>query len=546
MRSFSFFRVLVVSLLFGAAQAAMAQNQVIYKAVKIYTADTSFSTVEAMVVENGMVLATGDAGVLQKAYPNAAMVSLGNKFVYPGLIDAHCHFLAYAKGLKECNLIGTKSSADVIKRLKKFDKTNERDWIVGRGWDQNDWKEQVYPTMEILDKAFPNKPVYLSRVDGHAVWINSAAVKALNFDVNQKVPGGEIPFQNGNFAGILIDNAVDLISNKVPAMDKAILDKAVMKAASNCYKVGLTTLDEAGLEIKDIQYLTDLQTTGKLDMRIYAMVSASENNFAWIAENGIQKTPQMHVGAVKFYMDGALGSRGALLKHDYCDRHGHRGLQLTDSRMFYNYANFLFTRGFQVCTHAIGDSANKIVLETYRKILPLGIDLKWRVEHAQITDPADFEFYKKSGIIPSVQPTHATSDAPWAISRICDTLIPGAYAYKSLFESAGILALGTDFPVEDISPIKTFYSAITRLDATGNLKEPFIPRQGITRQQALWGMTLWAAYANNEEKEKGSLEAGKFADFIVTDKDLMTVPENKIPSVKIKATYVGGTNMIKK
>lgn len=523
-----------------------SQSVTIYKAKKIYIADTAFQIVDAIAVDEDKIIAKGSFDNLRYAYPKAEVVNFRNKYIYPGFIDAHCHFLAYAKGLKECNLTGTKSPSDIIKTLKKFDKNNNRTWIIGRGWDQNDWKNKEYPDMEILDRAFPDKPVYLKRIDGHAVWINSAAMKILKFDPAQKIDGGEFVFKNGKFSGILIDNAIDIISPQVPEMPAELLEAAVKQAAGNCHAVGLTTLDEAGLDIADIEFLKKMQFEKRLHMRFYAMLSANEKNFSWISERGIEKTPGMHVGAVKFYMDGALGSRGALLKHDYCDRIGHKGLMLTKSNDFFSQSYFLYTRGFQVCTHAIGDSAQKIVLETYRKILPQGIDLRWRVEHAQITDPADFNLYKSYGIIPSVQPTHATSDAPWAQNRICEARMEGAYAYETLRKHAGMVALGTDFPVEDISPIKTFYSAVTRKDAGGNLKEPFIERQMLSRQHALWGMTYWAAYSNFEEKIKGTLEAGKYADFVVTGKDIMTVAAEKIPKTKIRATYIAGKQVYKK
>lgn len=542
----SFSTFIITIFLCNAAIEVKAQDVIIYKAKKIYTADTSFRTAEAMAVSGGRILATGDYRELKSTYRGAKTINYKNKFIYPGFIDAHSHFLGYAKGLKECNLVGTSSAEDVVATVKKFASSNSRDWIVGRGWDQNDWANKDYPDIALLDAAFPNKPVFLQRIDGHAAWINSAAVKALNLDIHKKIGGGEIVMKDGKFTGILIDNAVDLASSEIPPMAESMLTDAVDQAAKNCYRAGLTTVTDAGIQVKDFKYLYNLQTQNKLDLRIYAMLTLNNENLAWISENGVFKSERMHVAAVKFYLDGALGSRGALLKQDYCDQPGYRGLMTSPTGDLFMYSHFLLSRGFQVCVHAIGDSANRIALETFYQVIPPTLNPRWRIEHAQIIDPADFHYFRDRLIIPSVQPTHATSDAPWALQRICENRIPGAYAYETLRQQAGIVALGTDFPVEDISPIKTFYSAVTRLDAEGKLKEPFIPRQGLTREATLWGMTLWAAYASFEEAEKGSLEAKKLADFVVTKGDLMTVPDKQIPKVTVVATFIAGNQVFKK
>lgn len=523
-----------------------AQETVIYRAKRIYTADTNFATAEAMAVQNGRIAGIGSYKEIKNAYPEAAVIHFKKKYIYPGFIDAHSHFTGYAKGLKECNVVGTKSAEEVVAKLQKFSVGNERDWLVGRGWDQNDWETKEFPDIQLLDKAFPNTPVFLQRIDGHAAWVNSAAIKALKINVNQTVEGGEIVLKNGAFTGILIDNAVDLVSSKIPPLSEAIMNAAVDEAAKNCYRAGLTTVTDAGISIAEFKYLDQLQQKKRLDLRIYSMLSVNNETLAWIAENGIYKSERMTMRGVKFYLDGALGSRGALLKKDYCDRPGYKGLLLYNPADLFSYSYFLYSKGFQVCVHAIGDSANKIALETFANVIPQGMNPRWRIEHAQIIDPRDFHYFREKLIIPSVQPTHATSDAPWALNRICEQRIPGAYAYATLQQQAGIVALGTDFPVEDISPIKTFYSAVTRLDADGKLKEPFIPNQGLTREATLWGMTLWAAYASFEESDKGSLESGKLADFVVTKGDLMAVPDSKIPKVKVVETFIGGKSVYKK
>jgi len=525
---------------------AKAQEITIYKAKKIYLCDTSFAVVEAMAVSGNKIVLTGTYDSAIHKYPNARTVHFKNKFIYPGLIDAHCHFYATANGMSECNLVGSKSEADVISKLKKFKKTNKRTWIVGRGWDQNEWKGGQYPTLEALDKAFPNTPVFLKRIDGHAAWINTAAIQEAAIDITLPVDGGEILKRDGKFTGILVDNAVDLVAIKVPDNSTQQKIENLNKLQKQCFANGLTTIDDAGLTVQEMQFLDSLQNEKILNMRIYAMLSSSPATYSWIATNGIYQTDYMHVASVKFYLDGAMGSRGALMKNDYCDRPGHRGLLLTKPDDFLSSIHYLYTAGYQVCVHAIGDSANSMALQNFRKIMPPRMDLRWRIEHAQITDPADFKLYKNYSIIPSIQPTHATSDANWVGNRYCKNGMDGAYAYHSLLGNAGIVALGTDFPVEDISPFKTFYSAVTRLDAAGKLKTPFLPAEALTRQEAILGMTIWAAIANLEEKVKGSLETGKLADFVVLNQDLMTVANNKIMKTKPVATFLGNQQVYKK
>jgi predicted amidohydrolase YtcJ len=537
--------LLLFNWVFGYATKLSAQELTIYTAKKIYVGDTAMSLVESVVCEKDKIIFTGPAALSKALYPNAKSVHFKNQYVYPGIIDAHCHFLAWCKGLKEADLVGTKSEKDVIKRLTKFAKTTSRSWIVGRGWDQNDWKNKSYPSLKLLDKSFPNTPVFLKRIDGHAAWINTAAIKALNLDVNQTISGGEFVFQNGVFTGILIDNAVDLVSGFVPPLPEQELNAAVTEGARKCYAAGLTTLDEAGLTTAEVNYLDQLQRAGSLDLRIYAMLSPSKESFAYVTEHGWNNNGMMHVGAVKFYLDGALGSRGALMKKDYCDRLGHKGLLLNNLRDFENYGYFLAQKSWQVCVHAIGDSANALALRIFGNLRNHNEGLRWRIEHAQIVDPKDFNLFGKYGVVPSVQPTHATSDAPWATSRLCESRLGGAYHYAELCKQAGMVALGTDFPVEDISPIKTFYSAVTRKDAAGIVKTPFQPEGALTRKQALLGMTLWAAYANREENDKGSLEPNKYADFVVLDTDLLEAPEKALKKTKVKYTFIGGKNVFK-
>lgn len=560
-----------------------AQNQtdtIIYKAKKIYTADTGFTVANAMAVSNGVILHVGSDKTADSLFPNAKVVHFDNDIIYPGFIDAHCHFLAYSKGLSQVDLVGTKSEQEVIQRVKKYLKKNKSrykktnpnqiQWIIGRGWDQNDWENKEFPTMANLNKAFPKIPVCLSRIDGHAVWINEAAVKVLQLNPDTVIEGGEFIFNNlpqssensqGSgtnnatstnkhlgqfFTGICIDNAAEIVKNQIPEVPLSVWKPYLQTGLKNCHSQGLTQLVEAGIQVSDINLIQDLQSKGELPMRIYAMLSCSEENLVYLSRNGMTATDMLTVRSMKFYLDGALGSRGALLKGDYCDQLGHKGLQLMTIPTFEMYQLQLLSKGFQVCVHAIGDSANSIALRTFNRNIPEGFDARWRIEHAQIVSGRDQKLFSKRSIIPSVQPTHATSDAAWADSRLCNTANKGGYAYQNLLRQSKIIALGTDFPVEGISPIHTFYSATQRMDAEGKLLKPFIGEQALTRKQALWGMTLWAAYANFDETRTGSLEAGKLADFVVLNTDIMTAEPEKILKSKVKATFLGGLNVYKR
>lgn len=571
----SFFSVSLMSIL--GLNAQNETDTIIYKAEKIYTADTGFSVATSMVVSNGVILYVGKDNTADSLFPKARLINYGSNIIYPGFIDAHCHFLAYTKGLSQADLVGTKSEQEVIKRLKKYVKKNKSrfrtidsipaPWIVGRGWDQNDWENKAFPTMVALNKAFPNLPVCLSRIDGHAVWINQTAIKALHLNPDTLLEGGEFIFNQPTattqlpnqlskdklqpnekhssevFNGICIDKAAEFVKDQIPDVPFSVWKSYLKTGLKNCHSQGLTQLVEAGIQVSDIDMIQDLQFKKELTMRIYAMLACSEENLSYVSRNGMTFTDMLTVRSMKFYLDGALGSRGALLKGDYCDQLGHKGLQLMTIPKFEMYQVYLLNKGFQVCVHAIGDSANTIALKTFNKNIPEGYDARWRIEHAQIVSGKDQKLFSKRSIIPSVQPTHATSDAAWADSRLCNTINKGGYAYQNLLRQSKVIALGTDFPVEGISAIHTFYSATQRMDAEGKLEKPFIGEQALSRKQALWGMTLWAAYANFDETRTGSLETGKLADFVVLNTDIMTSEPSRILKAKVQATYLNGENV---
>lgn len=507
----------------------------------IYTVNSNFDVEEAMAIREGEVLAVGSSKTILAGFQSATVVDLQGKPVYPGFIDAHCHFFGYGSDLVKCNLYGTKSFEEIIEKLKAYAPTNPFEWILGRGWDQNDWADKEFPDNSMLDSLFPSTPVYLMRIDGHAVLCNSEALKRAGITSQTKVQGGEVVLRENKMTGLLIDNAIDLVKKVIPSFTKEIYEQGLLQAQANCFAVGLTSVSDAGLGKDSIELIDHLQKNHKLKMRVYAMLSTDETTLKEYFSDGTYKTDYLNVRAVKVYIDGALGSRGALLKKPYSDKPSANGFLLQDIKMLEDLAEQCLDNGFQMCCHAIGDSAVSLVLDLYTSQLGFDNTKRWRIEHCQVVDPKDRKYFGSHKIIPSVQPTHATSDMYWAESRLGPERIKNAYAYKDLLQANGeVIALGTDFPVEDINPINTFYAAVFRKDHAGFPEDGFQKDNRIKKKDALRAMTLWAAYANFEEKEKGSLEEGKFADFVILDRDIMKVDEMEILSTAVEATYIDG------
>ncbi len=542
----------VCSLLISCSQKEKV-DLLVYNAT-IYTVDSAFSTTEAMVIKDGKVMETGKTADLEKKYDAKEKLDAEGKYIYPGFFDDHSHFMEYGNSLNQVKLVGTDSWDEIVEKVNEFAKENPEGWIMGHGWDQNDWTIKSFPTNEKLNQLFPDRPVVLSRIDGHAVIANQKALELTGAKAGDKVSGGEIEVKNGKLTGILVDNATDLVYAKVPSSTAAQARDALLKAQKNCFAAGLTTVSDCGVYYKTVLLMDSLQKTGELKMRIYALLGDSKDNFDFAfnkdrsngsAGQGKIKTDRLTVSGFKFLADGALGSRGACLLQPYSDRPGWYGFLLNPQQHYDSAAKVIFENGWQMCTHAIGDSGNRMILNVYAKYLKGKNDLRWRVEHAQVINPDDFKIFGENSIIPSVQPTHATSDMYWAGDRLGKERLKGAYAYKQLLEQNGWLALGTDFPVEDISPIKTFYAAVVRKDAKGWPEGGFQMENALTREETLRGMTIWAAKANFEEKEKGSLEKGKFADFVILDNDLMKEAPEKLLQVKVLQTFIGGENVYK-
>jgi predicted amidohydrolase YtcJ len=507
----------------------------------IYTVDSSFSSVQAMAIKDGIIVATGTDAEILAAYTAPEKIDAKGQAVYPGFIDAHAHFVGYGKSLFQVDLFGTTSWEEAVERVKVFAAAHpELAWIEGRGWDQNKWPGKKYPTNALLNSLFPNTPVVLQRVDGHAAIANQKAFDMAGVKPGQTIVGGEVETKNGVLTGVLIDNAKGLVYNSIPAVNKQTYTQWLQAAQKNCFAQGLTTVTDCGLDISDINFIDTLQQEGKINMRLFAMLSDNPENLSVYLKRGPYKTDKLFVNGFKVYADGALGSRGACLLHNYEDRKDWTGFLLANISHYDSLASVLAATNFQMCTHAIGDSANRQILNIYNKYLQKGNDKRWRIEHAQVVNPADFNLFGAAAVVPSVQPTHATSDMYWAAERLGNERMKGAYAYKQLMEQNGWIPLGTDFPVEDISPFKTFLAAVGRVDAKGFPEGGFQMENGLTREQTIKGMTIWAAKASFLEKEVGSLEAGKKADFIILAQDLMQVPVNKILDTKVVATYSGG------
>lgn len=506
----------------------------------IYTVDSAFTRHEAMAIKNGKIVEVNSTEIILKKYHSEKEINNEGKTVLPGLIDAHCHFTGYATDMWKCNLTGTHSFDEVIQKIKTYAETAQQEWLYGRGWDQNDWVKKEFPNKEELDKLFPNRPVFLKRIDGHAALVNQKALDLANVNEKTKVIGGSVELKNGKPTGILIDNAMDLVDKIIPLPSDSMAILYYQKAEQTCFSYGLTQVHDCGISEHTVELLKQAIQSNKLKMKIYALLSDDSSYYETWINKGVYTFKNLTVGGFKVYADGALGSRGACLLHPYSDKKNWSGFMLTSKSNVEKIAEKLFNSNMQLCTHAIGDSANRQTLGIYGKYLKGKNNRRWRIEHAQVVNEKDFGLFEKFSIIPSVQPTHATSDMYWAGDRLGEDRITNAYAYKKLLRTNGVLPLGTDFPVEDISPFKTFYAAVARKDAKGYPEHGFQIDNALSREEALRGMTIWAAYACFEESKKGSLEKGKVADFIVLDKDIMNCESDKIIHTKVISNYING------
>ncbi|MBB6460201.1 amidohydrolase [Flammeovirga kamogawensis] len=516
----------------------------IYYNGTVYTVDNEFNIAEAFAVKDEEILAIGTTENILKKYSSDSKIDLKQKYIYPGFIDAHSHFFWFAEGLNNLDLSNTNSLEEVLEVLNTANKNTPKDVIIGYGWDNTKWTNKNLPTKSILDKYFKNTPVILSRIDGHAMWVNSKVLELAQITDSTKVQGGEIVKMNGNPTGVLVDNAMDFVNKlELGKVHPNQLPLLLSQAQDSCFKVGLTGVSDFGYIKRPTLILYDsLYRKGVLKIHNYAMLDASLDGIDYmLSENYIEN--EEFPRAIKLRGDGALGSHGACLLSPYKDKKETYGQMVLSSDKIREISKIAFDKEFQVCVHAIGDSTNREVLKIFSELLEHNNDRRWRIEHAQVVNPKDIFFFKNYSIIPSVQPMHATSDMDFAIERLGDVRIQHSYTFQTLLNQNNWLPLGTDFPVEPINPLYTFYAAVARKDRSGLPEKGFQLKEALTREQALRGMTSWAAKAQFMEDRIGSIEEGKEADFIILDKDIMKIEIDEVLKVEVINTYIKGNKV---
>jgi len=529
-------------LLLLASTHAAAQGALMN--ARIHTLDATRPTATAIAWDaQGRIVAVGDEVARQ-----GEVIDAGGATVVPGLIDAHGHLMGLGQSLMRADLVDTASRQEIVERLRAFERElPDGAWLLGRGWDQNDWPEKEFPTVADLDAAFPQRPVWLERIDGHAGWANSAALAAADRPLagDWQPEGGRILRADGKPTGVFVDAAMQLVEAAVPPPTAAFQDEAFARALEAAVRNGLTGVHDAGVSLDDLARYRRFADEGKLPLRVYAMADGDQAALAALCAMGAYEHAggRLEMRAVKLYLDGALGSRGAALLEDYSDEPGHRGLLVTDLSAYEAAVRKTHACGLQAASHAIGDRGNRLVLDTYEKVLggeAKSSDHRWRIEHAQVVALDDIPRFAALGVIASMQPTHATSDMPWAEARVGEKRIAGAYAWQRMLHAGAKLALGSDFPVEQVNPMLGLHAAITRQDAKGQPPGGWLPDQRLSANEALRGFTLDAAYAGFAETEVGSLSVGKRADFVILDRDVLAVEPAEILTTKVRATYVDG------
>ena len=498
----------------------------------------------AVYTDGGVIRKIGLASDLRAAHPNASVVDASGATILPGLTDAHGHLYGLGLALDTVSLVQTKSFDEVLARVKERAATTPKgDWIIGRGWDQNDWPVKEFPTAAQIDAAVPDHPVFLRRIDGHAAVANTAALRAAGVTAASKDPEGGRIIRDaaGNPTGTFIDAAMDLVEEHIPAPSAAQRKARVLAAAQNIAAHGLTEMHDAGIDATTIAAVRELIDEKRFPIRVYAMLGDNAELLrTWFAQGPLlDYGGRLTVRSVKLYADGALGSRGAALLEPYTDDPGNSGLMLARPEHIEDVARRGRAAGFQINTHAIGDRGVRNVIESYARAGVVPND-RYRVEHLQVIAPEDVPKLVERGIIASMQPTHATSDMYWAEARLGPERVKGAYAWRTILDARGRLALGSDFPVEEVNPFFGIYAAVTRQDQEGKPPGGWYPTQRLTLAEAIRGFTLDAAWAAFEEGSRGTIEVGKLADFTIVEGDLYAMPATELYKARVRATVVGG------
>jgi len=541
-------------MILSLALLLLQQADLVVTNARIYTSDVNRPVAEALAVKSGRIAFVGsNRGALSLAGPRTERLDLAGKTVIAGMVDAHAHLLGLGQALRTVDLVGTRSYDEVIARVVERAKTaRPGEWIRGRGWDQNDWADTRFPTHAALSRAVPNNPVYLTRVDGHAALVNAKALELAQVTAATPDPSGGrfIRDSANNPTGVLVDNAQGVVGRVIPAPSRAELREQTLAAIAEANRWGLTGIHDAGVAPEGIAVYEELAKEARYNLRNYVMIRANDSVLDAFMRRGPQRglyDGRLWIRAIKITADGALGSRGAALLEPYSDDAGNMGLITTPPERIQSVAVRALKAGFQVNVHAIGDRANRIVLDQFEAALrevPTA-DHRFRIEHAQILRYQDIPRFAGLDVIPSMQGSHQTSDMYWAPNRLGPARLGGAYAWRSLLNTGVVIPNGSDFPVEAVNPLISFHSFFTRQDADNFPPGGWMPEQRTTRQEALQSITLWPAYAAFMEQESGSLTAGKYADFVVLDRDIMTVAPEEILGTRTLITILGGKTVYK-